>query len=360
MKTRAPQNLENFSFVSVIMPVRNEAAYIERSLRAVLAQTYPAARMEIVIADGMSTDDTRAVIERVAEKSPVPILVVDNPRKIAPTALNRALDKARGEIVVRVDGHCEIAPDYVANCVKHLQTGEIAAVGGPITTIGETRTARAIAAAMSSRFGVGDSAFRTVQDRAMFVDTVAFPGYTRAVLNRAGAFNEELVRNQDDEYNYRIRKAGGKILLAPDVCSLYYSRGTLLKLWRQYFQYGFWKVRVMQLHPRQMSARQFVPAVFVLTLIAAAILAAFSFYGKLALLILLTVYLSANLTASLVAAQNFGQIAILPVCFAILHFSYGFGFLKGLIVFSGRQAPVAAAQIALPEKNDSLLQKDSR
>src|SRR5438132_14210048 len=120
---------------------------------------------------------------------------------------------------------------------------------------------------MSSAFGVGGSAFRTVSDRTLLTDTVAFPAFTRAALEKAGAFDEELVRNQDDEYNYRLRKLGAKILLASDVHSRYFSRATLPGLWRQYFQYGFWKVRVMQKHPRQMRLRQFGPPLFVATML---------------------------------------------------------------------------------------------
>ena len=120
---------------------------------------------------------------------------------------------------------------------------------------------------MSSPFGVGGSAFRTIDDREIYTDTVAFPGYTREIVRRAGKFNEELVRNQDDEYNYRIRELGGRILLSPTIRSRYFSRSTLLSLWRQYFQYGYWKVRVLQLHPRQMRPRQFVPFIFVVSLI---------------------------------------------------------------------------------------------
>lgn len=322
-------------FVSVIMPVRNEAAFIGRSLYALLKQTYARERMEIIIADGMSTDDTREVIERIKDNSEIPIVLVDNPKQIAPTGLNCALREAKGDIIVRVDGHCEIEPEYVANCVAHLQTGRADGVGGPIQTIGETLRAKAIAAAMSSTFGVGGSAFRTIDDREMYADTVAFPGYTREIIEKAGAFNEELVRNQDDEYNYRIRKLGGKILLSPDIRSRYYSRSTFKSLWRQYYQYGFWKVRVLQLHPRQMSLRQFVPFVFVLSLIVLTLLSTVSTIGRWGLALLIGSYLLANLAASLLTSikTNLNLFPLLSLSFAILHISYGLGFLVGLISF---------------------------
>jgi succinoglycan biosynthesis protein ExoA len=328
-----PQNSQ--SFVSVVMPVRNEADFIERSLQAVLAQNYPPDSFEIVVADGLSSDATRAIIENVKSSADVSIKIVDNPELIAPTGLNRAIAAAKGEIIVRVDGHCEIAPDYVSNCVKHLLEDKAEGVGGPIETVGASLTARAIAVAMSSGFGVGGSAFRCVNDREMYVDTVAFPGYKREIFARVGLFNEELVRNQDDEFNYRLRKLGGRILLAPDIRSKYYSRSTLKSLWRQYFQYGFWKVRVLQLHPKQMSLRQFVPLAFVVTILFLALVAAFSAVGRWALLAVLSLYFLANLAATLKSAARINFVG-LPTVFlshAILHFSYGLGFLYGLFAF---------------------------
>ena len=237
-------------FVSVIMPVRNEARYLERSLGSVLVQDYPAERMEIIVADGISHDSTRLIFERLAARREN-MHLIDNPGKIVATGLNRAVRISRGEIIVRVDGHCEIAPDYVRNCVTHLLNEEVAGVGGPMDTVGETRMAQTIALAMSSPFGVGGSAFRTIKDRDLIVETVPFPAYRRSDVLAAGPFDEELVRNQDDEYNYRLLSMGKKLLLAADVRSRYYSRSSLRSLWRQYFQYGLYKVRVMQKHPRQ-------------------------------------------------------------------------------------------------------------
>ncbi len=329
------KDFNNLPFVSVVMPVRNEADFIGRSLGAVLAQNYPPENLEIIVADGFSIDETREIINEISANSNVRITLLDNPEHIAPTGLNRAIKAAQGEIIVRVDGHCEIAPDYVMNCVRHLHSNRYAAVGGPIETVGATRTARAIAVAMSSKFGVGGSAFRCISDREMETDTVAFPAFDREIFNRVGLFNEELVRNQDDEFSYRLRKSGGKILLAPDIRSRYYSRGNLKSLWRQYFQYGYWKVRVLQLHPRQMSLRQFVPFAFVVILASLALFAVFSIYGRWALIFTLGLYLLAAAAATLQAARRieFAALPLMPPIFFILHFSYGLGFLKGLFAF---------------------------
>jgi succinoglycan biosynthesis protein ExoA len=324
-------------FVSIIMPVRNEAGFIRRSVGAVLAQDYPLDRMELIIADGLSNDGTREVVNALRLQNPN-VSLLDNPGLIVSTGLNAALRVAKGEIIVRVDGHCEIATDYVRHCVSHLTDDEVDCVGGPLETVGETYTARGIAAAMSSTFGVGDSAFRVGAKAARFVDTVAFPGYRRETIQRAGPFDEELVRNQDDEYNYRVRKLGGRILLAPEIQSRYYSRASLRKLWKQYFQYGYWKVRVLQKHSRQMSARQFVPALFVIALFASLLTAPFSVPGKILLETILLAYLGLNLGASILAARRteWKVLPLVPIAFTIIHLAYGSGFLLGLAKFWNR------------------------
>ena len=324
-------------FVSVLMPVRNEADFIERSLGSVLTQSYPHARLEIIVSDGASTDETVELIRDLADRTDIPIRTIQNPKRIAPSALNLAIAHARGDIFVRVDGHCEIDPDYVANCVKLLTEGRAEGVGGPIETIGVGPQSKAIAIAMSSKFGVGGSAFRTVNDREMYTDSVAFPGYTRKIVERAGPFNEELVRNQDDEYNYRIRKLGGRILLSPEIRSKYYSRSTFRSLWNQYFQYGYWKVRVFQLHPRQLSIRQFIPFFFVSTILALAILSPFFGTALILLMVVAAVYLGSCFLASVILVG--GNIRLIPrliYSFCILHFSYGLGSIFGLVALRDR------------------------
>lgn len=323
-------------FVSLIMPVRNEVDFIETSLKSILGQSYPNDRFEVIIADGNSSDGTMDVVRRFQESNEVSVIVINNPGLIAPTGLNCALENATGDIIIRVDGHCEIDEHYVENCVALLSSNRADGVGGPIETVGQTPLSGAIAAAMSSTFGVGNSAFRTTNDREIYTDTVAFPGYTREIIEKAGAFNEELVRNQDDEYNYRIRGLGGRILLSPTIRSRYFSRSTFKSLWRQYFQYGYWKIRVLQMHPRQMSLRQFVPFIFVVSIILTAIFSIVTSYGKWGLIAVVGGYLLANFSASIMAARTMYMIPFLSLSFAILHVSYGSGFLLGLISFSGK------------------------
>jgi succinoglycan biosynthesis protein ExoA len=320
-------------FVSVIMPVRNEADFVAESLGAVLAQDYPHDHLEVLVTDGMSTDRTSEMVRQAAAGCPtIAVTLFDNPRGIVPTGLNIAIRHAKGDVIVRVDGHCKIARDYVSRCIHHLRESNVEGVGGPIHTIATTPVGQAIAGAMSSRFGVGPSTFRTVTDRTLLADTVAFPAYTRAALALAGPFDEELVRNQDDEYNWRLRKLGGRLLLAADVKSDYYSRGSLRSLCRQYFQYGFYKVRVIRKHPAQMHVRQLVPPAFVLALLVAPVAASVSQVARVASLILLGSYAAATIVAAgaIAARDGWRQTPALLAAFPALHVSYGLGFLAGV------------------------------
>ncbi len=329
--------MHELPFVSVVMPVHNEAKFIARSLSSVLAQDYPTDLIEVIVTDGMSDDGTRDQILSIKEHHRN-LHLIDNAGRIVSTGLNAALRKSRGEVIVRVDGHCEIDPDYVSKCVQHLLSDGVAGVGGPVETVGETPRAKAIAVAMSSRFGVGGGSFRTERDRTRLVDTVAFPAYARRAIESAGPFDEELVRNQDDEYNYRLRQLGGRILLASDVHSRYYSRSTLPGLWSQYFQYGYWKVRVMQKHPLQMCPRQFLPPAFVFTLLTTALAAPFSISARMGFALTVCLYLLASLAASLLSRSHTGWrlMPFLCLSFSAMHFGYGFGFLWGLIRFWNR------------------------
>lgn len=329
-----PPEPGNWPFVSVVMPVRNEAPFIARSLEAVLSQDYPAELMEVIVADGMSTDGTRQIIQSFQTQHPE-LKLINNPGKIVPSGLNLAIAQSHGEVIVRIDGHCQIAHDYVRRCVEHLLNDGVDGVGGPLQTIGETPLANVIATAMSSVFGVGGAAFRTKKNETMLTDTVAFPAYTRSTIERAGPFDPELVRNQDDEYNYRLRKMGAKILLASDVRCRYYSRSSLTSLGRQYFQYGYWKVRVLQKHSGQMQPRQFVPPLFVGACLLFLALLPLGPRAGYFLAAIVGSYAIANLTASILSLRNhkYRSLPLLSIVFATLHVAYGFGFLIGVVKF---------------------------
>lgn len=319
------------------MPIRNEAAFIERSLGAVLAQDYPPERMEVLVADGMSTDHTREIIASLAQTSPVPVTLVDNPGKIVPTGFNRALAQARGEVIVRVDGHTLIEPNYVRECVAALGRSGADNVGGRMNAVSSSPFGAAVALATSSPFGVGGARFH-YSDQEEWVDTVYMGAWPRSVFERIGGFDEEMVRNQDDEFNYRLQAAGGRVLLSPRIQSRYYNRSSLRSLWRQYYQYGLYKVRVLQKHPLQMRPRQFAPIALVSAVLGGALLAPFSRMLRGLWLLAVVLYGAANLAASLHTARRHGweHLRFLPVVFGTLHFSYGLGFLRGLVKFYNR------------------------
>jgi len=323
--------------VSILVPVRNGASHIGRCLDAVLRQDYPTDLTQVIVADGDSTDGTLEIIkERIRGVARASLL--RNTRRIVPTAMNLMMLMATGDVIVRIDGHCEVPLDYVSRSVEHLNRDGVDGVGGSITTIGHTPLSGTIALAMSSPFGVGDSAFRTQSERSLLADTVPFPAYTRSIVAMAGRYDEELVRDQDDEYNYRIREMGGRLLLAGDINTKYYSRTSLSRLWRQYFEYGFYKVRVLQKHPRQMRPRQFIPPLFALSLVLSLCITGLFTYGWVALAAVAGSYTLANFVASAAAASKKGwrHIAFLPLVYAILHLSYGLGFSVGLLRFWNR------------------------
>jgi succinoglycan biosynthesis protein ExoA len=324
--------------VTVIMPIRNEGQFIGRSLDAVLAQDYPAELVQVLVADGRSTDQTRELVRDRAGAHPSRrIELVDNPGGIVPTGFNAALARADGEVIVRVDGHMIVEPDYVSECVAALARTGADCVGGRMHKVGHGSIGEAIALATSSPFGVGNSRYHYAQGES-WVDHVNVGAWPRSVFDRVGSFDPEFVRNQDDEFSYRLRAAGGRILLTERVRYHYYNRASLRGLFNQYRQYGTWKVRVLQEHPRQMSARQFVPPAFVAAAAAGAVLAPLSRPARRAWLGVLGGYAVAAVAAAGVVSRRAGwrHLPLLPVVFAILHISYGAGFLAGLVRFRKR------------------------
>jgi len=322
---------ENLPLVTIIIPTRNEEKFIEKCLNACLNQSYPQDKIEIIVVDGMSEDRTREIVLNCIRKYKN-IKLLDNPKKIAPSAMNIGIKESSGEVVVRVDGHAEIDYNFIENGVKKLKEDDrIWAVGGPIETVGETTISKAIAFAMSSNFGVGNSAFRTVKDKELFVDTVSFPSSPKKIYDIVGLYDEELVRNQDDEHNLRIIENGGKILLTPLIKSKYYSRSNFSSLLKQYFEYGFYKVKVIKKHPKILRLRHFVPFLFVLFMIMTPLMLLVP-KGFIVPIFIYGLYTFLNLFFSIsIALKNkFFSIYLISVAFICLHIGYGLGFLKGL------------------------------
>jgi glycosyltransferase involved in cell wall biosynthesis len=279
----------------------------------------------VLVADGMSDDGTRAILDRYAAREPR-IRVIDNPSRAVPAGLNAAIRDARGEIILRMDAHTSYAPDYVRCCVETLRATGAANVGGPARTKPRGYWGRAIAAAYHSPVACGGARFHDPNYEG-WADTVPYGCWRRSTLLEIGLFDETLVRNQDDELNLRLSRAGGRIWQSPAIVSWYQPRATLRRLFQQYFQYGFWKVAVIRKHRIPASWRHLVPVTFVAATVLLPIVSVTLWAAMLA------AYFLAILAASVHAASHEGWdlLPALPVVFAAYHFSYGSGFLAGLL-----------------------------
>lgn len=314
------------SEVSVVIPIRNEATSIETTIDSVLTQDY-AGTLEVVVADGMSTDGTRKILDRICEEHQQ-VRYIDNPTGRTPNGLNVAIRESRGEIIVRCDGHAELPQDYVRIAVAIMEETGAVNVGGIQDAIGVTPMQRAIAYAMSSRIGVGDARFH-YGGAAGEVDTVFLGVFRRDALFAVGLFDEELTRNQDYELNIRLRANGGAVWFDPRLRVVYRPRRSLRSLWRQYFQYGTWKRRVIRMHPESTRLRQLVPPLFVIGLSVSAALA-FTPWRWLGLVVpVLYLGLIAITTLVQVATRRDPAVLLLPAAVATMHVSWGLGFLVG-------------------------------
>ena len=326
--------------VTIIVACRNESRHIRTFLGSLSQQDMEGLDWEIVIADGMSDDGTRELLEEYSVRHPQ-LRIIDNPGRIVSTGLNAAILAAQGEIVIRMDGHTEYAANYVLECVKALQQTGADEVGGPARTRAERPLARAIAAGYHSRFSTGGARFHDPGYEG-YVDTVPYGCWRKSTLERLGLFDESLVRNQDDELNLRLTRSGGRIWQSPAMVAWYRPRATLSTLFQQYFQYGFWKVQVIRKHKIPASFRHLVPGVFVLTNVSLPIAAGVALItGQWPLcstlfrgwLLLTMAYVMACLIASIFAARRHGVVTLLflPVVFIVFHVSYGLGFVLGLL-----------------------------
>lgn len=326
-------------FVSIVVPCRNEATYIRGLLDSLLATSYPRDQLEVLIVDGMSDDGTRDVIAEYARRHPW-IRLLDNPKRTTPCALNLGICRARGTVILRMDAHAHYPPNYVADLVAWLERTGADNVGGACVTLpgAATVTARAIAAALAHPFGIGDARFRLGTSHLREVDTVPFGCFRREVFERVGVFDEELVRNQDDEFNFRLLRAGGRVLLVPGVVSYYYARRSLRQLARMFYHYGFFKPLVALKVRRIMTLRQIVPAAFVLSVALTALAAPWIAAARTLAVLILGSYLALDGTCALAIARRHGARVGLAAAFVlpVLHLSYGAGFLRGLAALPAR------------------------
>jgi glycosyltransferase involved in cell wall biosynthesis len=339
-------------FVSIVLPCRNEAACIAECLDSIQASTYPRDRIEVLIADGASDDGTRDIVARYAAADSR-IRLLDNPRRTAPAGLNVAIREARGEVIVRMDGHAVYPRDYLSRLVAAQEETGAENVGTVIATVpaDDSAWSRAIALGLSHPLGVGNSQFRIGATERKWVDHVPFGCWRRSLLDKLGPFDEDLTRAQDVEMNARILAMGGRILLLPDVSARYYARRTLRQVGRMLYQYGYFKPLVARKIGRVLTLRQLAPPAFVLLLVASLLWSLTPGGSGLPALALLGAYAALLLWGALGAALRHGSgggvalFIVLPV----MHIGYGIGYLRGLVehFLLPRKSPEAAAAVAL-------------
>lgn len=327
--------MESTRFISIVIPCRNEEKFIASTIKSIIANDYPEDRLEILVVDS-SNDGTRKIVEGFLDKYNF-IRLLDNPKKIQAAARNIGISQARGEIIMLMDAHVAYPANYITSLAAWLEKSGADNVGGICITrpADGTPMAKAIALAFGHPFGVGNAHFRIGISSPKWVDSVPFGCYRREVFERLGLFDEEMVRTEDDEFNLRLVKNGGRILLVPDVCSYYYARKDLSQVWQMFYYYGYFKPLVWRKYRSIATWRQIIPGAYILILAGVGISGIWSIFACKLLIILMGGYLTANLVVgALATAKNGFQIGFRLIgVFCTMHYSYGLGYLKGILDF---------------------------
>jgi succinoglycan biosynthesis protein ExoA len=320
--------------VSIVVPVLNEERYIHACLRAILAQDYPTSQLEVIVVDGMSTDRTAEIVAGIAAED-YRIRLLYSPKRRTPFSMNIGVAAARGDIVVRIDGHSVVPKEHVRQCVEFLLQSGADHVGGLMRAKGIGYVASTIALALSSPFGVGSARFRYTQ-REQDIDTVPFGAYRRETLIRLGGFDERFFVGQDSEFDYRITLSGGRVRISPAISTDYYCRDSLPRLSRQFFRYGRAKAYILHKHRGLPSPRAFAPAGLLTCIVGLALASPVFRSARRMLVILVACYLLSTAVAGTVVAAKRGikHAFLMPVVFMVLHLSHGAGFLAGLPRFT--------------------------
>ena len=328
--------------VSVIIPMRNEERYIVACLQSLMNQTYPAECYEIIVVDGNSSDRSVELVGQLAGTG-TQVRLLSNPAGIVPSAMNLGIRSAQGEIIVRADAHTVYPANYIENCVHYLETTGADNVGGPVITVASNQSAGAqlVAAILSNKFGVGNSQFRTGMHEG-YVDTVPFGTFRKQLFSQVGFFDESLVRNQDNELNARIRRAGGKIYQTPVLSTQYFPPDNFFQLIRQTYRNSQWHFFTLRRTNTAFGVRHFMPAIFFCVFALLAALSLFSLTtiapsglgpaAWLAFGLLAVIYLAAAIYFSWRSPETVpAAVKVrMPIAFLIFHLAYGCGILSGL------------------------------
>jgi glycosyltransferase involved in cell wall biosynthesis len=305
-------------FVSIIVPCRNEEKFISKCLDSIIANDYSKDRLEVLVIDGMSEDRTREIVKEYSIRYPF-LKILQNPKKTTPAAMNVGIKASKGEIIIKMDAHSTYQRDYVSKCVKYLLESGADGVGGVIKTLPSENTlsAKAIAFSLSHPFGAGTSYFRIGSKKPKWVDTVAFGCYKKEIFNKIGFYKEEAERIEDLELNSRIRKAGGKILLVPEIIAFYYPKPNFKDFFGHNFSDGFWTTYSFKIGLKVVGLRHLIPLFFVLTL-------PLSIWPYIPI----SLFFSAQIAFS---EKNLRLFFVMPLAFATRHFGYGLGSIWGLV-----------------------------
>ncbi len=322
--------------ISVVVPCYNEKKYIEKCILSILDQSIPQVQTEIFVIDGMSNDGTREILFRL-QKEFNRFQVIDNIKRKTPFARNLGVKASTGKFIAILDAHTEYDKNYLANSLKLFEEHpDISCAGGPIESVGKNNFGKATALAMSHPLGVGNAKHR-FPDYEGYAEGACFPVFKKEVFDKLGTFDEELVRNQDDEFNLRMKKNGMKVYLSPKAKATYFVRDTPAKLFKQYFDYGYWRMAVIKKHKLPMSFRQLVPVLFIMIIFLSLFLSPFIKVNFMATIFIIPAIYTLTLSAASVPIiiKNGAKVGMLfPVAAVILHFSYAFGFLKGIFHFT--------------------------
>ncbi len=326
--------------VSIVMPVRDERDFIAGELEAILTQDYPHSLIQVLVVDGQSQDGTARIAtdfsERFKRQGFRDYKVLSNQRRTTPAALNVGIAEADGDIIFRIDGHSRVRSDHVSHCISVLDRTLADNVGGGLDAIGRTKTGRAIALATTSRFGVGGSTFRHGKT-AGWAQTV-YPGaFRKEVFARVGVFDEELVRNQDDEFNLRLTQHGGRIWFDPEIRTEHYARDSLAAHLKQHFEFGLYKVLVMHKRQQVASVRHLVPGAFVTALATGTVLSVVLRSRRYLVAVTIPYAMASVAAASWTARHTPRLVPRLIAAYATMHVGYGAGSLAGLWRWRGRR-----------------------